>query len=201
MTAHLRPSAPDLGPDPSPATPARERAPAASGDDEPALVRRAQRGEHAAFEQLYRRHVGRVYALCARLTGDRQRAAERTQDVFVRAWEALPAFRAEAELAHWLRRIAINAELTSARSERRRPTETMSDAAEPPARGQRDVAAGIDLERAIAALPAGARTAFVLHDVEGFTHEEIAQRTGLAAGTIRAQLHRARRLLMEALDR
>jgi RNA polymerase sigma-70 factor (ECF subfamily) len=186
-------------------------------DDEGELVARARRGNVAAFEQLYRANAGRVFALCLRLTGDRNQAVELTQDVFVRAWERLSAFRGEAAFSSWLHRIAVNALLMRARAEKRRAahsplsvdavrsTDDDSSRLAPGARAEQgrippvDVEQTIDLERAIAALPPGARRVFVLHDVIGYRHEEIARMTGLAQGTLRAQLHRARRLLMEAL--
>jgi len=175
------------------------------GEDE--LVARARRGDVDAFEQLYRLHAGRVYALCLRLAADPVVARELTQDTFVKAWEALPRFRADASLSTWLHRIAVNAMLERRRGEMRRTARVSlaedEDEAEMHVAGivlAPDVATAIDLERAIAALPPGVRRAFVLHDVEGFTHEEIATMTGLAAGTLRAQLHRARQLLMRALS-
>ena len=171
------------------------------------LVERARRGDVDAFELLYRQHSGRVYALCLRLASDPLVARELTQDTFVRAWEALPKFRAEASLTTWLHRIAVNALLERRRSERRRSARVTladdEDEAEMMVAGvvvAPDVATAIDLQRAIGALPPGVRRAFVLHDVEGYTHEEIATMTGLAAGTLRAQLHRARQLLMRALS-
>ena len=172
------------------------------------LVARAQRGDVDAFEMLYRTHSGRVYALCLRLTANGTRARELTQDVFVRAWEALPEFRGEANVTTWLHRIAVNAMLMQQRSDKRRSARIAladddrddSDAALQGATAPEDVATAIDLERAVAALPPGVRRAFILHDVEGYSHEEIAQMTGLAAGTLRAQLHRARQLLMRALS-
>jgi RNA polymerase sigma factor (sigma-70 family) len=170
------------------------------------LVGRARRGDVDAFEQLYRVHSGRVFALCLRLAADQVEARELVQDVFVRAWEALPRFRADASLTTWLHRIAVNAMLERRRGEKRRTSRVslvddeedgdLPGAAVPAP----DVGATIDLERAIASLPPGVRRAFVLHDVEGYTHEEIATMTGLASGTLRAQLHRARQLLIRALS-
>ena len=176
----------------------------ALGDD--GLVERARRGNVDAFEQLYRLHAGRVYALCLRLAADPVVARELTQDTFVKAWEALPRFRADASLTTWLHRIAVNALLERRRGEKRRSARVSladdEDAAEMIVGvvAAPDVATAIDLERAVGALPPGVRRAFVLHDVEGYTHEEIAAMTGLAAGTLRAQLHRARQLLMRALS-
>ena len=185
-------------------------------DAERDLVARAQRGDVAAFEALYRANAPRVYALALRLTGNAANAAnaaELTQDVFVHAWQRLSAFRGDAAFASWLHRITVNAMLMRARSEGRRnariliqsdddehtdePTSDDLTGSVPAV----DVAQAVDLERAIAALPPGARRVFVLHDVIGYRHEEIARLTGLAEGTLRAQLHRARRLLMEVLER
>ena len=168
------------------------------------LVSRAQAGDHDAFASLYHSHVGRVHAVCLRLAGDAAAAAELTQDVFVRAWEALPAFRGESALGSWLHRLAVNVFLgtgaaraggKSACSARRsrhyleRPTDIVAPGL------------GMDLESAIAGLPERARLVFVLHDVEGYQHAEIAEMTGIATGTSKAQLFRARRLLREALER
>lgn len=182
-------------------------------DAERALVASAQHGDVSAFEDLYRANAPRVYALARRLTGNRNDASELTQDVFVQAWERLTAFRGDAAFATWLHRIAINTAYMRARGDRRRfaRIQIHSDAADHDERSAReeeqgsvpavDVAQAVDLERAIAALPPGARRVFVLHDVVGYRHDEIARLTGLAEGTLRAQLHRARRLLMEALER
>jgi RNA polymerase sigma-70 factor, ECF subfamily len=168
------------------------------------LVREAQRGGVAAFEALYRRFAPKVYTLCLRLSADDGTAEDLTQDVFVRTWRKLDTFRWESSFETWLHRIAVNQALTALRSRRRRETwELLSDdpaAVAPPAR-QSHPGRILDLEKAIAALPPGARTVFVLHDVEGYRHGEIARLMGLAEGTCKAQLHRARRLLREALTR
>jgi len=185
-----------MDPTPTDVTPPRELA-----------VSRAQRGDVDAFGELYREHAGRVFALCLRMAGDRTQAEELMQDVFVRAWERLGSFRGEASFGSWLHRLAVNVVLTGARTARRREARvTLAEdlaAVESTgaAAGSRtsDPSLAIDLERAIAALPPGARAAFVLHDVEGFSHAEIAEVSGVAEGTVRAQLHRARKLLMEAL--
>lgn len=167
------------------------------------LVRRAQRGDVAAFERIYRQHVGRIYALCLRMAGNATRAQELTQDVFVRAWERLDSFRGESAVGSWLHRMAVNIVLQHARSDRRRQArvETVEDVTVFDVAGRSAPDAVLDLEAAIAGLPPGARAAFVLHEVEGFSHDEIASQLGVAAGTVRAQLHRARQLLMKALDR
>jgi RNA polymerase sigma-70 factor (ECF subfamily) len=171
------------------------------------LIHRAQQGDRAAFEALYRAHAGRVYALCLRLTADSAQAEERTQDAFVRAWERLASFRGESAFSSWLYRLTVNEVLLGRRAERRREQRVVTTA-DPAAlertRGADPASGGgsaLDLERAVAALPPGAREVFVLHDVEGYRHEEIAQLAGIAVGTSKAQLFRARRLLREALNR
>lgn len=181
-------------------------------DAERALVDRARVGDVSAFEALYRANVARVYALALRLTADRRDATELTQDVFVHAWRRLATFRGDAAFATWLHRIAINSLFMRARGDRRRLARIASAGDEtsneeqpaPSDEGHAravDVEQAVDLERAIASLPPGARRVFVLHDVLGYRHDEIARLTGLAEGTLRAQLHRARKLLMETLDR
>ena len=165
-------------------------------------VQAAKRGDVRAFERLYRAHAGRVFALCARMTGSRAMAEELTQDAFVRAWERLPSFRGESAFGTWLHRIAASEVIDQARarSRRLRHEEAVEDleahAAPPPAPAH----ASMDVERALATLPEGARRVLVLHDVAGFTHEEIGRMTDSAEGTCKAQLHRARKLLKEALS-
>lgn len=166
-------------------------------------VRRAQQGDSAAFRTLYETHVGRVYAVCLRLAGSSAEATEHTQDVFVRAWERLGTFRGESAFSTWLHRLAVNEVLQTRRAAGRRSARVhFTDEPERLERAPGPAAApNPDLERAMAELPKGARTVFVLHDVEGYQHDEIARLTGIAEGTSKAQLHRARRLLREALGR
>jgi len=189
-------------PAPPPATPAPAGDPVEQGVEQ--AVTRATAGDPDAFEAVYRQHVGRVFALCLRMAGDRCDAEELTQDVFVRAWQKLPDFRGESTLGTWLHRLAVNVVLQKARGDfrRTRRVETTDDVAAlatPALDGSPEDR--MDIEQAIAALPPGARTVFVLHEIEGYRHDEIARLTGTAVGTLRAQLHRARQLLMEALGR
>lgn len=180
------------------------RFPAAAQEDTATTswVERAREGDVKAFEELYHHHVGRIYALCLRMCGESSEADEMTQAVFVRAWEKLGQFRGESALASWLHRLAVNTILDSwrARGRQRERVVTLEalhrvqDPRPDPSRRR-----AIDLERALRALPPGARTVFVLHDVQGYRHREIADLTGLAVGTCKAQLHRARRLLRQAL--
>lgn len=170
-------------------------------------VARSAAGDRSAFEQLYRAHLQHVYSLCVRMTGDRTRAEELTQDVFVRAWEKLSSFRGESAFSTWLHRLTVNVVLNERRvdgRDRGRMVSTDDEeegAASASSSAQPLHAEKMDLERAIAKLPRGARQVFVLHEVEGFTHEEIGTMLGVTAGGCKAQLHRARLLLREALTR
>jgi len=166
-------------------------------------VARAQQGDRKAFEHLYREHVGRVYAVCVRILANGPKAEELTQDVFVRAWQMLPGFRGEAAFSSWLHRLAVNVVLVHFRTEKRRESRitTVEDLTSfDRAQNSGSPGGNVDLEHAIAGLPPQARTIFVLHDIEGYKHQEIAEQLGLAVGTSKAQLHRARKLLMEVLN-
>ena len=172
-------------------------------DEETTLVRRAQQRDMRAFERLYRVHVGRVHAICLRMTANATRAEELTQKAFLLVWEKLPLFRGDSAFGSWLHRVAVNAVLADSRAEHRRLQRVFP--AEDPAvfeAAPHTVPAGtrMDLEQAIAVLPPQARAVFVLHDVEGWQHDEIAGQLGIATGTSKAQLHRARKLLQEALQ-
>lgn len=164
----------------------------------------AASGDRQAFERLYRTHVNRVYAVCARMVSDRTHAEELTQDVFVRVWEKLGQFRGESAFTTWLHRLAVNVVLNVRKSEGRTRTRFDDEGemdALPEGPSVSIPGASIDLDAAIGGLPKGARRVFVLHDVEGFKHEEIAQMLGITSGGSKAQLHRARLLLREALQR
>ena len=164
-------------------------------------VKAAATGDRRAFEQLYRRHVGRIQRLCLRLTGgQRETAEECVQDAFVSAWRALPRFEIRSAFSTWLHRIAVNAVLARHRGlAQRLVTTTDSDLAELDRRTSLD-APPLDVEAAIRALPAGARQVLVLVGLYGFSHEEAAEQLGIAVGTSKAQLHRARGLLAAHLD-
>ena len=166
----------------------------------------AARGDRRAFERLYRTHADRVFSLCLRMVGDRGRAEELTQDAFVRCWEKLEQFRGDSAFGTWLHRLAVNVVLNDRQTERRRRdrhddgVEDVDSLAFGDVRASNAPGLSIDLEQAIAGLPKGARRVFVLHDVQGYTHEEIAEILGVTAGGCKAQLHRARMLLREALN-
>ena len=170
-----------------------------SGTDDVGL---AARGDRRAFERLYREHVSRIYSLARRMMGA-DHSEEITQDVFVRAWEKLGSFRGESAFGTWLYRLAINL-ILSRRSQlgTRRARELADDEvldALPARTSSPD--SGLDFETALERLPDGARQVLVLHDVEGYKHEEIAGMLGVTAGTSKAQLHRARMILRRALGR
>ena len=175
--------------------------PAPAGDAERtidnALVQRAADGDADAFEQLYRRHVRRVFGAVWRLAGgNRARAEELTQDAFVRAWQALPQFRFQSAFGTWLHRLAINTALMDLRSRTgAEDRETDDSALESMAAAGARAGLGMDLEKLVAKLPPRARAVLVLHDIEGWKHHEIAAELGMAVGSSKAQLHRARGLL------
>jgi len=162
-------------------------------------------GDRQAFERLYRTHANRVFSLCSRMSGSRAKGEELTQDVFVRTWEKLPQFRGESAFSTWLHRLAVNVVLNARKTEGKQASRTdqsdvdderWDEVARAPFHIER-----MDLTKAIAKLPAGARKVFVFHDVEGYKHEEIAEMLGITSGGSKAQLHRARLLLREALER
>ena len=167
----------------------------------------AAAGDRKAFERLYKSHVNRVFTLCTRMCGSRVRGEELTQDVFVRAWEKLPQFRGDAQFSTWIHRVAVNIVLTDRKNEARNRKRMVEDEPEKgdtplqkasvtPGYGDR-----MDITAALEGLPPGAKQIFILHDIEGYKHEEIAEMCGITAGGSKAQLHRARLLLREALTR
>ncbi|MEO5589463.1 MAG: RNA polymerase sigma factor [Gemmatimonadaceae bacterium] len=176
----------------------------ASNPDDVAM---AAAGDRHAFERLYRSHVDRVYSLCTRMCGDRVRGEELTQDVFVRVWEKLPQFRRDAQFSTWIHRVAVNMVLNDRKSEarmRKRLVEDDSESGDTPLqRASTTPGYGdrMDIMTALESLPPGARQIFVLHDIEGYKHEEIGAMCGITSGGSKAQLHRARMLLRAALSR
>ncbi len=188
----------------APASPPMVRASEPGVERDPSrLVARAARGDVAAFEELYRLNVGRVYALCLRMSGNPTLAEELVQESFVRAWQKLGSFRGSSAFSTWLHRVTVNVVLGHQRStDRREARISVHFEDSVPDQTARVAHPGqtVDLERAISGLPDGARTVFILHDVEGFRHREISGLIGVAVGTSKAQLHRARKLLRKALS-
>lgn len=173
--------------------------------EEARWVAAARDGDRPSFERLYRRHCGRIHALCWRLCGgDEALAEDLVQEAFVRAWNKLDLFHGDSSFGTWLHRLSANVALSDRRIRLRRVgrERPMDETTERTAVGARDVPQGLrsDLEQAIAALPERARSVLVLFDVEGYTHEEIANLTGMAVGSSKAQLHRARKLVREVLE-
>ena len=153
------------------------------------------------FEDLYRTHVGQVYGLCLRLTGQPALAEDCTQECFISAWRALPSFEGRSQMSTWLHRIAVNTVLAH---RRRRPGDAMKeagmlddDAAQVP--DHTEASGTVDVEAALDRLPPGARDVVVLVGVYGHSHEEAARMLGIATGTSKAQLHRGRKLLAQQL--
>jgi RNA polymerase sigma-70 factor, ECF subfamily len=170
--------------------------PAVSAD----CVQQAASGDVRAFEELYTTHLPRVHSLVRRMTGGKD-ADELTQDVFVRVWQKLGSFRGDSAFGTWLHRLAVNVVIERFRTDTVRRQRLLDGEAifetlsSPP--GRRDVA--MDFEAALEKLPDGAREIFVLHDVEGYKHNEIAALLGISSGTSKAQLHRARMMLRKHL--
>lgn len=170
--------------------------------EERTLVESARRGSTAAFERLYRIHVGNVYGLCLRMTANRATAEDCTQEAFIQAWRSLPAFASRSAFGTWLHRIAVNAVLAQGR--RRSERLGIEGSAEDEAVALADMGIAddgtiVDLEAGIRRLPAGARQALVLVGIYGYSHEEAAGMLGIAVGTCKSQVHRARQLLGERL--
>jgi RNA polymerase sigma-70 factor (ECF subfamily) len=170
---------------------------------EKADVRRAALGDHDAFERLYRSHVGRVYSLAVRMTGPEQ-AEDLVQEIFLRAWSKLDTFRGEAHFGTWLYRLGVNHIIRRRSTWKRREsvraswTGVLDTVAAPRKRAS---AEALDLERALERLPDRARQVFLLYDVEGWSHQDVARALGVTVGTSKSQLHRARMLMREELNR
>jgi RNA polymerase sigma-70 factor (ECF subfamily) len=163
-------------------------------------IRRAQTGDQRAFEVLYRLHVDKVHGLCLRMTGNVAEAEDCTQDAFIQAWSKLNLFRGESAFGTWLHRVAVNTVLGRMRKSRREQDRirAVSEVAQAPD-SIGDNGGLRDLEQAIGELPSGARHVFVLNAVYGYSHGETSNMLGIAEGTSKAQLHRARRLLAQQL--
>ncbi|MBN1396504.1 MAG: RNA polymerase sigma factor [Bacteroidetes bacterium] len=168
------------------------------------IVHRAVTGDSEAFLGLYKQNLPRIYAVCLRITADREEADEVTQQALVRTWEMLDTYRGESPLSAWIHRIAVNVTLDYLRSrhnlnKRIQFTDDLEIYDNSDTSSSREIQ--IDIEQAIATLPAQARAVIVLHYIEGYSHSEISGLLGIAIGTSKAHLHAARRLLKEVLGR
>ena len=170
--------------------------------DEQDWVERAQQADTAAFESLYRLHVDRVYGLCLRMTGNPSEAEDCTQEAFIQAWSKLSKFRGDSAFSTWMHRIAVNSVLGRMRKARREldRIQAVTDISPAP-ETVGDSGNFEDLQNAVDDLPEGARHVFVLHAVYGYSHDETGGMLGIAAGTSKAQLHRAKRLLAQQLKK
>lgn len=174
--------------------------------EETELLNRARANDALAFESLYRRHSGNVYGLCLRMLSDTGTAEDCTQETFVQAWRNLNGFKGDSGFGTWLHRIAVNQVLMLRRrgQAQKRHLEAVGqdwavDVTADPVTAQ--PASQMDMEKAVRSLPQGARDVFVLCAINGYSYEETSGFLGVAVGTCKAQLHRARRLLKERLDR
>ena len=182
-----------------------ESVPSADAD----LVARCRAGDLTAFEELYRRHSARLYNLAFRMFGNVPDAEDVLQEIFLIAFRKLHSFKGDSGLSTWLYRLAMNHCLDHLRSKAarmRHTTDSLDDDTRGgpvivPQAGPELTVTRMDLERAILQLPEGCRAAFLLHDVEGFEHREIAEILGIAAGTSKSQVHKARMKLRAALSR
>ena len=173
------------------------------------LAQKSAAGDAQAFGELYHRHFRRVYALTMRMMGNPTEAEDMTQEVFLQLFNKIGSFRGESAFTTWLHRLTVNQVLMHFRRKKNARAEQTSEDGEPPVQivagtenpNKMPVVDRIALDRAIAKLPAGYRTVFVLHDVEGFEHDEIARRLGIAVGTSKSQLHKARMKLRGLLKR
>jgi RNA polymerase sigma-70 factor (ECF subfamily) len=168
--------------------------------DERALIKKAQRSDARAFEALYRLHIDRVYGICLRMTGNVSEAEDSAQEAFIQAWNKMDKFRGDSAFSTWLHRIAVNTVLGRIRKAKREQDRMMavSDSA-PPTVTTGETGELRDLSEAVDRLPEGARNVFVLHAIYGYSHDETGEMLGIAAGTSKAQLHRAKRLLAQQL--
>jgi len=170
--------------------------------DEQASILKAQRSDARAFETLYRLHVDKIYGLCLRMTGNVSEAEDCTQEAFIQAWKKMAKFRGDSAFATWLHRIAVNAVLGRIRKSKREQDRIQAVSEAQPVRvATGDTGELRDLAEAIDRLPERARHVFVLNAVYGYSHEEAAGMLGIASGTSKAQLHRARRLLAQQLEK
>lgn len=172
-----------------------------TSSDELVWVQKARHSDTSAFESLYRLHVDKVYGLCLRMTSNVSEAEDCTQETFIQAWSKLDRFRGDSTFGTWLHRVAVNTVLGRIRKSRRERDRIRAVTEVAPFNEAIGDSGGLrDLEKAMDELPSGARHVFVLHAVYGYSHDETGEMLGIASGTSKAQLHRARRLLAQQLN-
>ena len=165
---------------------------------EKAIIERARQGDKNAFQQLYEMHSGRVYTLCLRLTGDRGIAEDATQEVFIQLWRKLDSYQAQSKFSTWLHSVTANVTVSYLRKQRSwlQRMFNLEDSGVEQRAGEQS-SDSVDLETLVMKLPERARMVFVLHAIEGYRHEDIAQMLDMAVGSSKAQFHRAKQLLKE----
>lgn len=169
--------------------------------DESSLIQRSQNGDHRAFEQLYRENVGKVYGLCVRLCGQPEVAEDLTQEAFTRAWQKLDSFRGDSAFSSWLYRLTSNLVISHLLSQPKWQLVSFNMQTHEAALGSTQLEmTATDIEKTLARLPDQARSVVILHGYLGYQHNEIADITGIAVGTSKSYLHRARMLLKKASD-
>lgn len=168
----------------------------------PDTIERAKKGDVSAYEDLYHENVGRVYAICLRMTRNRPQAEDLTQEVFIRAWQKLDTFKGDSLFSTWLHRLTTNVVLNAIKSQKSRVANEIAvedlSSLESSSKSTSSNRA-MDIEKAISDLPDQARKVFILYQIEGYKHTEIAKMLGVATGTTKVQLHRARKILREVL--
>lgn len=162
------------------------------------LIESARQGDRHAFQQIYQQHIGQVYALCFRLTGDRGYAEEAAQEVFIQVWQKLGNFKGDSKFSTWLHSVTSNVAISYLRKQKGwlQKMFNLEDSAVADIPND-NLTGEIDLDAIIVRLPERARIVFVLHAIEGYRHEEIAQRMNIAVGSSKAQFHRAKQLLKD----
>lgn len=172
-------------------------------DEDFKLVEQALEGSGEAFKELFMKNVTRVHSLCLRISADVQQAEDLTQEVFIKAWEKLSTFKFECKFSSWLHSIAVNQFLMQLRSDKRYSEKLDEFRKEENDLNNTDTKilqdSRIDLQKAIESLPAQARMVLVLHDIEGYKHNEISEKMNIQTGTSKAHLHRARKILRKEL--
>jgi RNA polymerase sigma-70 factor (ECF subfamily) len=160
-------------------------------------IQQARSGDKVAFQQLYARYIGQVYALCWRLTADKALAEDATQDVFIQLWYKLNAYQANSKFSTWLHSVTSNITISYMRKQKPWWKNSLDIEETQLAEQAPVISDEIDLEDCIAKLPERARIVFVLHGIEGYRHEEIAEMTKMAVGSSKAQFNRAKLLIKE----
>jgi len=160
------------------------------------LVLRSKNGDHSAYEKLYRDNIGRVYALCLRLCGQKELAEDLSQEAFIRAWQKLDSFRGDSAFSSWLFRLTSNVVIGTLRKTNKWQLDSLDEQTyEQTVKTSHSLGENQDIDKALRCLPDTARVVLIMYEYLGYTHNEIASITGMAVGTSKTHLHRARATL------